>query len=382
MLVSNVGTWMQMIAQGWLVYQISGSEFILGLTGFASAIPALAISPLGACWWTVFLNVLVIQATQTAAMLLAFILAGLTAAGVVNQYHILGLAFMLGIVNAFDAPARQAFTVDLVEREDLPNAIALNALMFNSARVLGPALGGLLLAAVGAAWCFAINGVSFLAVLVSLSVMKLPAHRPNPNPQSPLRDLASGLRYVRAHPEIAGLLMLSAVFSMFGFAYQSQLPAYARDILQVGPQGYGIITATVGLGAVSGALLLARYSNRIRRGRWLVIANFAFPFVLALLAVVHNFNAVLLLCYLLGLCFIAQGNLTNVLLQTRVEDSMRGRVMGFFTLTFFGFAPFGNLIVGSLAKSAGLVTALLVSAGSVFVLSQIVVWKVPRIKDT
>jgi predicted MFS family arabinose efflux permease len=240
----------------------------------------------------------------------------------------------------------------------------------------------LLLAAVGADWCFAINGISFLAVLVSLSVMKLPAHRPNTNPQSPLRDLASGLRYVRARPEIAGLLMLSAVFSMFGFAYQSQLPAYARDILLVGPQGYGTITATVGLGAVSGALLLARFSNRMRRGRWLVTANFVFPFVLALLAVVHDFNVVLLLCYVLGLCFIAQGNLTNVLLQTRVEDGMRGRVMGFFTLTFFGFSPFGNLIVGSLAESAGLVTALLVSAGSVFVLSQLVVWKAPSIKDT
>ncbi len=379
-LISVAGTWMQVVAQAWLVYELSHSELMLGIVGFASAIPSLLISP----WGGVVVdrvnkrNLLVI--TQASAMVLAFILAVLTFTGLVQVWEIIALAAMMGVVNAFDGPARQAFVVEMVGREDLPNAIAINSMMFNGARVVGPALGGLLLATVGTAWCFFINGVSFLAVIVCLLLMRLTPRTRVFQIGSPWSDLKQGLHYVLLHREIFALLMLALIFSVFGISYNTILPAFVDQVLHADATGYGVLNAFIGAGAVLGAFIMARYGERGQRGRWLVWVNLAFPFILLAFGYNANFALALLLAFGLGVGFMLTFTIINTLLQTDVDDQMRGRVMGLYTLTFFGFAPFGNLAMGQLAEQWGMSVIIALSAACSFVLAAIVIALVPQLR--
>jgi predicted MFS family arabinose efflux permease len=290
------------------------------------------------------------------------------------------LAVLLGAVNSFDGPARQAFVVDMVGREDLPNAIALNSVTFNAARVVGPAFGGLLLATVGSAWCFAINGLSFLAVIGSMLAMKVPVVPKRNDPRSPWQQLKSGIVYSMRHPELRGLLLLALFFSTFGIAYMTVLPAFVDRNLQAGPTGFGLITSAAGLGAVSGALFVATYGDRGFRGQLLFWAAMVFPLVLTLFALNSNFVVALLLTYLLGVGFMLQFTQINTLLQTRVDDAMRGRVLSLYTLTFFGFTPFGNLLVGALGESIGLSLALIIMAAITLASSSIIFWRTPQLR--
>jgi MFS family permease len=319
--------------------------------------------------------------TQSAAMSLAFILATLTFSGLVREWHIVLLAAALGFVNAFDAPGRQAFVVEMVGREDLPNGIALNSLMFNGARVIGPAIGGLLLAVVGAAWCFTINGLSFLAVLLGLYAMRFDAAKPFRSMESPWRQLTDGIRYVAGEAELGGLLLLSLCFSVFGISYATVLPAFVEQILGRGAAVYGWITAATGVGAVTGALLIAHHRGTQWRGRWLVSASFAFPVVLGAFSFTTYLPASLALAFGLGLGFMTEFTMINTLLQTRVQDALRGRVMALYTLTFFGFAPFGNLAVGALSERIGLRLALALFASLSLILAAFVLRKVPQVRD-
>jgi len=379
-LISVAGTWMQIVAQAWLVYQLSHSELMLGVVGFASAIPALIISP----WAGVVVdrvnkrNLLVV--TQSAAMVLAFILAVLTFTGLVQVWEIVALAALMGAVNAFDGPARQAFVVEMVGRADLPNAIALNSMMFNGARVIGPALGGLLLATVGTAWCFFINGLSFLAVIGCLLLMRLTPRLRALEIGSPWTDLKHGLRYVLLHRNIFALLMLALIFSVFGISYNTVLPAFADQILGAGATGYGAVNAFIGVGAVIGAFIMARYGDRGQRGRWLVWMILAFPFMLLLFALNTQFILALGLAVGLGVGFMLVFTGINTLLQTNVDDQMRGRVMGLYTLTFFGFAPFGNLAIGTLAERWGMSVIIMLSAACAFVFAAMVILLVPQVR--
>ena len=379
-LISVAGTWMQVVAQAWLVYELSHSELMLGLVGFAAAIPSLLISP----WGGVVVdrvnkrNLLVV--TQSSAMVLAFILAALTFAGIVQVWEIIVLAALLGLVNAFDGPGRQAFVVEMVGREDLPNAIAINSMMFNGARVIGPALGGLLLATVGTAWCFFINGLSFLAVIVCLLLMRLTPRAQVLEIGSPWNDLKHGLRYVLRHREIFALLMLALIFSVFGISYNTILPAFVDQVLHADATGYGVLNAFIGAGAVAGAFLIARYGDRGRRGRWLVWVDLAFPFILLAFAYNPNFGLALLLAFGLGVGFMLTFTIINTLLQTNVDDKMRGRVMGLYTLTFFGFAPFGNLAIGLLSNHWGMSLTIVLSAACALILSAIVILLVPQLR--
>jgi MFS family permease len=379
-LVSNIGTWMQIIAQAWVVYQIGHSELTLGWVAFASAIPILVISP----WGGVIVdrvsrrNLLVM--TQTGAMLLAFILAVLTFTNVVKEWHVIVLAALLGVVNAFDAPARQAFVPEMVGKEDLPNAIALNSIMFNSARIIGPAIAGLLLAIIGAAWCFTLNGISFFAVIIGLWLMKLPPHQPVYNPASPLRQLVSGVQYATRNREISALILLSLVFSIFGISYFTVLPAFVEKVLHQGALAYGWVNAASGVGAVSGAFLLAHHVSNGRRGQLLVWTNIAFPLILIGFAFTTLLPLSLVLAFGLGIGFMVQFTTINTLLQTRVEDNFRGRVMGLYTLTFFGFAPFGNLLIGFLGQKLGLGFAMTLFAVCSLILSRLVLIKTPEVQ--
>jgi len=379
-LISNIGTWTQIIAQGWVVYQIGHSEVTLGLVAFASAIPTLLISPWGGVIVDRVSRRNLLMLTQAGSMLLAFALAVLTFTAVVKEWHVIVLAALLGVVNAFDAPARQAFVPEMVGKEDLPNAIALNSIMFNSARVLGPALAGLLLAIIGAAWCFTVNGISFLAVIVGLWLMKLPPHQAAHNPASPWRQLVSGVQYTARNRELSALIMLSLVFSIFGISYSTLLPAFVEKVLHQGAMAYGWVNAASGLGAVSGAFLLAHRVSNGRRGQLLVLTNIAFPLILIAFSFTSLFPLSLVLAYGLGLGFMVQFTTINTLLQTRVEDSFRGRVMGLYTITFFGFAPFGNLLIGFLGEKLSLGIAMTIFAICSLILSRLVLTRTPEIQ--
>ena len=379
-LVSNAGTWMQVIAQSWLVYQLGHSELTLGLVSFASAIPSLVTLP----WSGVVVDRVpkrtLLILTQTGAMLLAFVLAALVFTGLVQQWHIVALAVGIGLVNSFDSPARQAFVVEMVGRDDMPNAIALNSLMFNSARVVGPALGGLLLALVGAAWCFTINGISFLAVIWSLWVMELHPSGRKLEGESPWDQFMNGIRQARSQLELGGLILISLIFSVFAISYIPLLPAFVEQVLRQGPAAYGWLTAAFGAGAVIGAIIIANRQRPGWRGRWLVTANVVFPIMLA----VFIFNTWIPLSYVLeffmGAAFMVEYTMINTLLQTSVDDHMRGRIMALYTITFLGLAPFGNLALGALSARFGLGPSVAVFAVISLVLSLIVFRRIPRIR--
>jgi MFS family permease len=380
-LISNAGTWMQIIAQGWLVYQLTHSDLTLGIVGFASAIPTLLISPWGGVIVDRVPKRILLILTQTGAMLLAFILAALAFTNTVKEWHIILLAAGLGVVNSFDAPGRQAFVVDMVGREDLPNAIALNSMMFNSARVIGPAMGGLLLAVIGPAWCFTINGISFFAVILGLWAMRIDSHHIKRVPGSTWKQLTSGVRYVVGQPELSGLLLLALFFSVFGISYATVLPAFVEQVLKQDASGYGWITAATGVGAVSGAFIIANQHGTRWRGLWLWVAGFGFPIVLALFSFSTFFPLSLFLAVGLGVGFMVEFTIINTLLQTRVEDQLRGRVMGLYTITFFGFAPFGNLAIGALSEKIGLSYAMTLFAVVAFVSAAVIMQKIPQIKS-
>jgi MFS family permease len=379
-LISMAGTWMQSIAQAWLVYQLSHSELMLGVVGFAAAIPALIVTPFGGVIVDRVPKRKLLVITQSSAMLLAFILALLSFLNVVQVWHIVALAFGLGLVNAFDGPARQAFVVEMVGRDDLPNAIAVNSMLFNSARIIGPTIGGVLLATVGAAWCFLINGLSFLAVIAGLLAMKIHQQRSVHSGTTALEQLLEGLRYVFAHTEMLALLMLSLIFSMFGISYITLLPAFTDQVLHLDATGYGVINAALGLGAVVGAFLIAHLGDRNKRGRLLTFANIGFPIVLLAFANNASFPIALGLAFLLGVGFMLEFTNINTLLQLNVLEGMRGRVMSLYTLTFFGFAPFGNLAIGNRAEQLGLSLTISISAGIALVLALIVLALVPRVR--
>ncbi|HEX8993563.1 MAG TPA: MFS transporter [Anaerolineales bacterium] len=379
-LISNAGTWMQVIAQGWLVYQLTHSELALGLVGFASAIPSLLATPWGGVVVDRVPKRTLLILTQTGAMLLAFILAALAFTGLVRQWHIIMLAAGLGLVNSFDSPGRQAFVVEMVGREDLSNAIALNSLMFNSARVVGPALGGLLLALVGAAWCFTINGISYLAVIWGLWAMEVHPRGARVEAESPWKQLLSGVRRASEQMELGGLILISLIFSVFAISYIPLLPAFVELVLKQGVAAYGWLTAAFGLGAVAGALMIANRPRPGWHGNWLYVANILFPIMLSAFV----FNTILPLSFLLvfgmGMAFMVEYTMINTLLQTRVDDSMRGRIMGLYTITFLGFAPFGNLALGALSSRIGLSIAITLFATVSLVLSQLVFRRVPEIR--
>ncbi|HMX76143.1 MAG TPA: MFS transporter [Anaerolineales bacterium] len=380
-LISNIGTWMQVIAQGWVVYQLGHSELTLGLVAFASAIPTLIISPWGGVVVDRVSRRNLLMMTQAGAMLLAFALALLTFANVVKEWHVIVLAALLGVVNAFDAPARQAFVPEMVGKRDLPNAIALNSMMFNSARVIGPAIAGLMLAAIGAAWCFTLNGISYFAVLAGLWWMKLPPHRSTQHTTSPWQQMVSGVKYAAGYREISALILLSLVFSIFGVSYFTILPAFVEKILNQGAIAYGWVNAASGLGAITGALVLASPLSNGKRGRILVITNLIFPILLIAFSFVRIYWLSLVLAYGLGVGFMTQFTTINTLLQTRVDDAFRGRVMGLYTLTFFGFAPFGNLMIGALGEKMGLSFAMTLFACLSLILSRVVLTKTPEVQS-
>ena len=361
-LISLVGTWMQMTAQQWLVYRLTGSPLALGAVMFLASLPVTLFS--------LFAGVVVDRAdkrkflilVQSAMMLLAFILAALTYARVVQYWHVLGLALLLGLANTFDMPTRQAFNVELVGKEDLMNAIALNASIFNGARLIGPAVAGLLVARVGETLAFALNGLSFLAVIAGLTLMRLPAPARRDGPMTPLADLKEGLGYIAHNRAALALVLVAAVPSIFGFPYTSLLPVMAGGVLGMQADGYGLLVSSVGLGALIGAVSLASLGSFKRKGLLVTTATFVFAGAVAAFSLSRFTPLSMLALVFAGWGMTTHLATTNTLLQLQLPDALRGRVMSAYLWAVVGMAPAGSLLLGSLAERWSVPNAILFGA--------------------
>lgn len=361
-LVSLVGTWMQATAQGYLVFQLTHSPVYLGYVGFAAGAPSWLFMLYGGVIADRISRRKLMLITQSSMMILAFVLAALTFLHLVQPWHIILLALALGVVNAFDAPARQAFVFEMVEREDLANAIALNSSMFNLATVVGPAIGGIVYALVGPAWCFTLNGLSFIGVIVALLLMRLkPFVAPN-RATAVLDDLKEGLRYIGANPPIRTLIGTAAVISLFGLAYMTLIPAWAVTVLGGDETTNGWLQSARGLGALSGALMIAWLGRINYKGKLLTSGLFAFPGLLLLFALARWLPLSLLALVGVGWGFMVLFNMANTLIQTLVSDQLRGRVVSVYTLSFFGLMPLGALLAGSVAEIIGEPLTIILSA--------------------
>jgi MFS family permease len=366
-LISVCGTWMQVVAQSWLVYRLTGSAVLLGLVGFCSQIPVLLLSPVGGVLADRYDRRRIIIGTQIAAMLLAFVLAALTLSGHVRVWHVPVLAALLGVVNAFDVPTRQAFVVDMVGKDDLINAIALNSSMFNAARILGPSLAGVLVASIGEGWCFFANAVSYLAVIVGLLLMRLEALPRRPPSESALARIAAGFAFVWQARPIRTLLLLMGLVSLVGMPYSVLMPIFADGILHGGPKALGLLMGAAGVGALTGALALA--SRRGVRGleRWIALSTLGFGVSLILFSLSRSFWLSAALLMPVGFCMIGQLASSNTLIQTMVPDDLRGRVMSVYSMMLIGMAPFGSLLAGVLAQHLGAPTAVAIGGGACLV---------------
>lgn len=350
--ISLIGTWMQNIAQAWLVYRLSGSSLLLGSVSFVGQIPVFLIAPLGGTTADRHNRQHVVIATQTVAMILAFLLALLTLTGKIHVWHIFLLAASLGVVNAYDIPARQAFLVDMVGKEDLMNAIALNSSMFNGARIVGPAIAGILVASIGEGWCFFVNGVSYIAVIIGLFLMRVEA-RKLATDQGPLEHIIEGFQFVRRTAPIRALLLLLGLVSLVGMPYTVLMPIFADRILHGGARGLGILMGATGVGALAGALTLASRAGLEGLGRWTAIAAGGFGVFLLLFAYSRHFWISTALLVPVGFCMMLEMSSSNTLIQAMVPDRLRGRVMAVYSMMFMGMAPMGALLSGALADRVG-----------------------------
>ena len=359
--VSLVGTWITRVATSWLVYRLTGSVLLLGLVGFFGQIPTLILAPFAGVMVDRWNRHRILVVTQILSMLQSFALAGLSFAGVITVRHVLLLQMAQGIINAFDTPARQSFVVQMVEdRNDLPNAIALNSSMVNLSRVIGPAIGGVIIAAVGEAWCFFIDGFSYIAVIASLVGMRVPV-LPRVIPTKNVREeLVDGFRYVTDFPPIRSVLLLLALVATMGMPYTVLMPAVARQVLHGDSHTLGFLMTASGLGALAGALYLASRHTVVGLGRVIAIAACAFGVGLIAFSLSRNLVLSLILLPIVGGGMMVTMASTNTILQTIVAERMRGRVMSFYAMAFLGTAPIGSLLAGVLADRVGPTNTILI----------------------
>ena len=360
--ISLLGTWMQMTAVAWLVWRLEHNAFLLGLAGFASRIPAFVMAPLAGVLVDRWNRHRLVIITQVLAMIQALALAALIFAGHIEIWQIILLSLMLGFINALDLPARQAFLIQMLDRrEDLTSAIALNSSIVNGARLLGPVIAGLLIAAAGEGLCFLVNGLSYIAVIAGLLMMRLPPHRVAVPDRNVLHNLKEGFVYAFGFPPIRSLLLLVALVSLTGASYAQLLPVFAQQILHGGPLTQGVLASSAGLGAFAGAIHLAM--RRTVRGLGALIAWSPAVFGLGLIGMGLSSSLWLTLAIMpvVGFGMIVQMAATNTVLQTIVDDDKRGRVMSFYSMAFMGTVPLGSLLAGSLVHLIG--APLTVAAG-------------------
>ena len=380
--ISLVGTWITRVATSWLIYRLTGSELLLGIAGFCGQIPTLLITP--------FAGVLVdrmdrrrmLVITQAASLVQSALLAILTLAGHITVVHIVVLQVLQGIINAFDTPARQAFVSEMVDdRKDLANAIALNSSMVNGSRIIGPSVGGLLIAGFGEGWCFAIDAVSYLGVIASLLAMRVAARqRHEASEMRVLEELGHGWRYILGHVPIRTVLLMVAIVSTAGTPYSVLMPAIASQELAGGPNTLGILMAASGAGALTGALYLASRESVLGLGRVIMYATLLFGGSLIAFSQTRSLWVACVLLALVGGGFMMQLAATNTFLQTIVQERLRGRVMSFYTMAFFGTVPIGSLIGGAIAERVGAPLTVVLSGVMCLAAGGWFAWRLPVIR--
>jgi MFS family permease len=352
-LVSLIGTWMQTTAQLWLVYRLTGSAALLGVFGFANQIPMLVLASVGGYVGDRYSRHRGVIATQTISMLLAFLLAGLTLTNVVKVWHLIAITLLVGIVNAFDVPIRQAFFVQMVGKEDLPNAIALNSSIFNGARVVGPAIAGFAIAWVGEGWCFFLNGLSFLAVIFALMAMKIEPQERKDSGESPLQNLLQGFRFAMKDRPIRSTLLLISMLSVFGLQYSVFMPIFAEGVLHSGARGLGFLMSAAGVGAVLGALQFAARTAYKGLAKWIAAMSVICSVCLLIFSQSKIFWLSIVVLFIVGFAATSQMAATNTTVQNRSPDALRGRLMAVYATMFMGVQPIGALLAGGIAKRLG-----------------------------
>jgi MFS family permease len=380
--ISLIGTWMTRIATSWLVYRLTGSAVLLGVVSFAGQIPAFLLGPFAGVWLDRWDRHRTLVVTQTLSMLQSFALAALALPHIITIWEIILLALAQGLINAFDMPARQSFVVQMVEnREDLGNAIALNSSMVNAARLLGPALAGMVIAASNEGYCFLLDGISYMAVIASLLLMRIPPAPRHGQRRRVLEELGDGWRYVAGSVPIRSMLTMLALLSLVGMPYTVLMPIFASAILHGGPHTLGFLMAATGVGALTGAVTLATRRSVIGLGRRIFVCAALFGSSL----IAFSFSRVLWLSLILlamaGFGMMQQMASSNTIVQTIVEDEKRGRVMSFYAMAFMGMAPFGSLLAGALAARVG-APATLAAGGAMVIAGSI--WfarKLPAIRQ-
>jgi MFS family permease len=352
--VSLIGTWMTQIATSWLVYRLTGSPWLLGLVGFASRLPTFVLGPFAGVWVDRWNRHRTLVVTQILSMLQSFALAWLALAGIITIREVIWLGLAQGIINAFDMPARQSFVIQMVEdRADLGNAIALNSSMVNAARLLGPSIAGVIIAAVGEGYCFLIDGFSYLAVIASLLAMRIAAVQQRSAKKAILQDLKEGWSYVIHFVPIRSILLLLSLVSLVGMQYTVLMPIFAGQVLHGGPHTLGFLMGASGVGALAGAMFLAIRKNVLGLGRMVPSAAAAFGTGLIALGLSRSLWLSFVIMLFVGGAMMTQTATSNTILQTIVEDDKRGRVMSFYSMAFLGMAPFGSLLAGGLAQRIG-----------------------------
>jgi predicted MFS family arabinose efflux permease len=379
--VSIIGTWMQATAQGFLIYQLTQSTVFLGIVGFASGFPTWLFTLYGGMIADRISRRKLILITQTSMMVLAFILAFLAFTNLVQPWHIVVLAFCLGTANAFDAPARQSFVVELVDREDLTNAIALNSTIFNIGTVVGPAFAGLIYAWLGPAWCFTINGISFLAVIFALVLMRIKPQMKAIVKTTLVKNLLAGVQYAFGDKDIRVLLINLAVISVFGFSLMTLMPAWATDILGGDVKTNGLLLSARGVGSLIGALMIAYLGSRNMRGKIWSVGNLVMPLALLGFSLVRLIPVSLAMLVVLGWSLMSVVNVSNALVQSHVPDELRGRVMGVYILVFQGGMPIGSLFAGAVASALGAPTAVMINAFIILVVTGTLFFIRPKMRQ-
>jgi MFS family permease len=352
--VSLIGTWMQRIALPWLVYQMTGSEVLLGVVGFAAQIPSFLLAPFAGVLIDRWSRYRVLVVTQIISMVQAGILAWLSLTGTLEIWHIIVLSLALGCINAFDMPARHSFVIDMVKnREDIGNAIALNSMMFNGARLIGPSVAGMVLATTGEGVCFLINALSYIFIIASLLAMQVPAREEKKKETQIFRELREGLDYAFGFPPIKHIILLLGLVSLMGASYQVLMPVYAKDILQGDSHTFGFLMGAAGAGALLGALYLASRESVLKLGRLIPLSTILLSAGLIALSFSSSFPVSMLLMFFTGVGMMAQTAASNTVIQTITDDDKRGRVMSLYTMALMGTTPFGSLLAGWMAKIIG-----------------------------
>jgi MFS family permease len=386
-LTSLIGTWMQSTAQLWLVYKLTGSAALLGVFGFANQIPILVLASVGGYVGDRYNRHLGVIWTQTISMILAFTLAGLTLTGVIHDargaWVVIGIAFLSGVVNAFDVPIRQAFLVQMVGKEDLPNAIALNSSIFNGARVVGPAIAGATIlwfdehhVRSSEGWCFVLNGISFLAVIAALLMMRLEKVVIKPPVGSAFQKFVEGLRFAMSDMPIRSALLLLSVLSLLGLQYSVFLPVFAKDILHRGAGGFSLLMSAAGIGAVLGALHFASRTTYKGLAKWIAMMSVICSVGLIVFAQSHMFWLSAGVLFVVGFAATSQMAATNTTVQFRVPDELRGRMMAVYATMFMGVQPIGSLIASGVVKHKGAPFTLTLFGTLCFLGSMIFIFRV------